>query len=238
VTGAGTAHAQANGPVSLDPSNARLGTSLVLGLDAPAGPLTVVLPRGTRFDRRAAAPGGPIGFGRYVMGVQGFLPGGGGTTQLVWSLAATLGKSAGQVTVTATLLGGDSVAALLQPQLGTTVPATTTTQARFARSAGRLEFRLAGLPAQVTPAAPMTATPARLELSLSASRSVRQTFFHRVKVPTASGGFRIQRIRDHRLVTRDLLRTPASCTSSWTYALRAGAQRTTGRIPCLAPLVP
>jgi len=236
VGGAAIAHAQAPGAVSLDPNNARLGTALVVGLDAPAAPLTVTLPRDTRFNRRAVAPGTRIGFGRYLVNVQDFLVGGGGTTQLVWSLAATLGTTPGAVTITGSLLGGDVAAALLQPQLGTTIPASTTTTARFARSGGRLEFRLAELPAQLAPAPPASATPARLELSLSGSRRVRQTFFHRVKVPTASGGFRIQRIRDHRLVSRDLLRTPGRCTSSWTYVLRSGAQRSSGPIPCLAAL--
>jgi hypothetical protein len=236
AAGAAAAHAQAPGAVSLDPTNARLGTALVIGLDNPAGPLTVTLPRGTRFDRRAAPPGARIGFGRYVMNVQDFLVGGGGTTQLVWSLAGTLGRAPGAVTITGTLLGGDAAAALVQPLLGMTIPATTTTSARFTRSSGRLEFRLSGLPAQLAPSPPVTVTPARLELSLSASRYVRQTFFHRIRVPTASGGFRIQRIRDHRLISHDLLRTPGRCTSSWAYVLRAGAQRSTGRIPCLAAI--
>jgi hypothetical protein len=222
--------------VSLDPTNARLGTALVLGLDAPAAPLTITLPRGMRFDRGAAAPGARVGFGRYVVDVQGFLADGGGTTQLVWSLAATLGRLPGQVTISASLLGADIAVALLQPQLGTTIPATTTTAARFARTGGRLEFRLAGLPAQVGTSPPATVTPARLELSLSASRRVRKTFFHRFRVPTASGGFRIQRVRDHRLISRDLLRTPTRCSSSWTYALRSGGQNSSGRIPCLAAL--
>jgi hypothetical protein len=236
VGGAVAAHAQAPGAVSLDPNNARLGTALVVGLDAPAAPLTVTLPRGTRFNRRAVAPGTRIGSGRYVMNVQDFLAGGGGSTQLVWSLTATLDRAPGRVTITGALLGGDLAAAVLQPQLGTTIPATATTAARFVRSHGRVEFRMAALPAALTPAPLATATPARLELSLSGSRRIRQNFFHRVKVPTASGGFRIQRIRDHRLVSHDLLRTPRRCTSSWTYVLRTGSQRSTGTIPCLAAL--
>jgi hypothetical protein len=184
-----------------------------------------------RFDRRAAARGAQVGFGRYVVDVDGFLPGGGGSTQLVWSLVATLGSKPGDVTLAGRLLGADSAAALLQPQLATPIPATTTTVARFARSGGRLEFRLPSLPAAI-------GTPARLELSLSASRRVRETIYHRIRVPTASGGSRIRRIRDHRLVSRDLLRTPARCTGSWSYELRAGGQASTGRIPCLAPLTP
>ena len=235
AAGVATAHAQAPGAVSLDPNNARLGTSLVVGLDTPAAPLTVTMPRDTRFNRRAVAPGTRVGSGRYVMNVQNFLDGA-GSTQLVWSLSATLAKAPGAMTITGTLLGGDMAAVLVQPLLGTRIPSTTTTTARFARSGGRLEFRLADLPAQLVPAPPATATPARLELSLGASRSVRQTFYHRVRVPTASGGSRIQRIRDHRLVSRDLLRTPGRCTSSWTYVLRSGTQRSSGTIPCLAAL--
>ena len=219
----------------MDPANARLGTALVLGIDHPRGPITVTLPRGMRFDRTAAAPGARVGFGRYVMDVQGFLPGSGGSTQLVWSLVPTLGR-AGQVIVTGSLLGADSVVALLQPQLDLSVPATTTTTARFARSHGRLEFRLPALPAQLAPPAPATVTPARLELSLSAGRQVRKTIFHRIKVPTATGGYRIQRVRDHVLVSRDLLSTPSRCRSSWVYVLRDGAATSTGQIPCLAAL--
>lgn len=221
--------------MSLDPANARLGTALVLGIDRPQGPVTVTLPRGMRFDRTAAAPGAQVGFGRYVMDVQSFLPGGAGSTQLVWSLVATIGRT-GQVTVAGRLLGGDSVAALLQPQLNVSIPATTTTSARFARSHGRLEFRLAGLPVQLAPTLPATATPARLELSLSANRQVRKTIFHRVRVPTATGGYRIERIRDHVLVSHDLLRTPPRCASSWAYVLRDGTATSTGQIPCLAAL--
>lgn len=220
--------------MSLDPNNARLGTSLVLGVDAPAAPLTVTLPRGTRFDRRAAAPGARVGFGRYVVDVQGFLNPG-GTTQLVWALTATLGRQPGSVSLAGTLLGADAAAALLAPMLGTPIPATTATTARFTRSAGRLEFRLGALPAQLAPPAPASATPARLELSLNAGRRVRRTFYHRFRVPTAGGGYRIQRVRDHRLVSYDLLRTPARC-ASWTYLLRSGQQRSSGSIPCLPPL--
>lgn len=235
LAAAGSAHAQATGPVSLDPSNAHLGTALVLGIDQPQGAIRVTLPRGTRFDSTAAARGAQVGFGRYVMDVQGFLPGGAGSTQLVWSLAATLG-SAGRMTVTGTLLGAASVVALLQPSLDAAIPGTTTTAARFVRTGGRLEFRLAALPAQLAPALPATATPARLELSLSANRQARRTIYHRVKVPTATGGFRIRRIRDHVLVSHDLLSTPPRCASSWAYALRDGARSSTGAIPCLAPL--
>jgi hypothetical protein len=64
--GAATARGQAPAPVSLDPNIAGEGTSLVLGVDAPAAPLAVSMPRGSRFDRAAAARGAAIGFGRYV----------------------------------------------------------------------------------------------------------------------------------------------------------------------------
>lgn len=233
-TGAATAHAQAAPAVSLDPDNARLGTSLVLGLDTPAAPLVLTLPGGTRFDPRAAAAGAGVGFGSYAMNVEGFLAPG-GDTQLVWSLAATLGASPGEVTIKSTLLGADTAAALLAPQIGAAVPTATTTTARFARSGGRLEFRLDRLPVAFSPPPPTTVTPARLELSLGAGRRVRQTFYHRIRVPTPSGGSRVRRVRDHRLVAHDLLRTPPRCSSTWAYTLRAGGRTASGSMPCLAP---
>jgi hypothetical protein len=240
TAGAAGARAQAGAPVSLDPNIAGQGTSLVLIVDKPVAPLTVSLAPGMRFDRAAAVRGARIGFGRYVMDVKGFLAPG-GSTQLVWSLAATLKPPAQKgdlaaVVVTGTLLGADSVASLLVPALGVAVPATTTTTARVVRSAGRIELRLPALPAQLAVAPPVAATPSRLELSLGAVRRVRQTFFHRVRVPTATGGFRILRIRDHRLVGHELLRTPASCSGSWSYRLSAGGQRSVGRIPCVKAL--
>jgi hypothetical protein len=239
--GAATARGQAPAPVSLDPNIAGEGTSLVLGVDAPAAPLAISMPRGSRFDRAAAARGAAIGFGRYVEDVQGFLAPGAGSTQLVWSLVAALGKPVhkrdlASVVLTGRLLGADSVSALVQPLLGVPIPATTTTTARLVRSGGRIQLRIGSLPAQIAPAPPATATPSRLELSLSAVRRVRETFFHRVRVPTSTGGVRIRRIRDHRLVGHNLLTAPASCRGSWTYKLRSGGQTSSGPAPCTRPL--
>lgn len=207
----------------------------MLGLDAPAAPLAITLPRGTGFDRRAAPAGASVGFGSFVMDVQGFLAPG-GDTQLVWSLAVALGRRAGGLTITARLLGADSAAALLQPRLGVPIPAAATTAARFVRTAGRLVFRLDRLPVAFSPAPPATATAQRLELSVGAGRRVVRTFYHRLRVPTASGGSRVERVRDHRLVAYELLRTPSRCAGSWSYSMLAGGRTTAGRIACQSAL--
>jgi hypothetical protein len=262
--GAAGASAQSAAPLSFDPNIAAQGTALVIAADDTAltrdgqwaGSLVFALPRGTRLDpasRRlrctaAQAARGTcplesrIGFGRFVVDVAGFLlPG--GDTQLTWSVVAYLGTPVqrgdpASVVLSSTLLGADSVAALLAPSLGTSVPSFATTTGRLVRRASGaygLELRFTELPAALQVAAPITAKPTHLELSISAVRRTRQNFFHRIRVRTPSG-YVIQKIRDHRLVGHDLLRAPRSCGTSWPYELRVGfpggVQRTTGRFPC------
>jgi hypothetical protein len=246
--------------MTLDPPIAGQGTSLLIGVDggaltsgsAAAASLTFSLPRGMRVDRAsrsqlcAAAPCPPesrIGFGRYVLNVQGFLPPA-GSTQLVWSIDAFLARpthagDAAAVRLVSTLLGADSVAALVVPLIGTPVPTTSTVVGRFVpRASGPygLDLRLPSLPAQLRVAAPVVVTPAGFELSLTAVRRVRKTIYHQIRVPTATGGWRTQRVRDHELVGHDLLRTPSSCPGTWPYALRVGfpgsTRTTSGRLPC------
>jgi hypothetical protein len=261
LTGAAAALAQAPAPVLFDPAIARQGTALVLGADGPAltrdgaaaTSLAIVLPRGMRVDRasrrklcsakQAAVGACPaesrIGFGRYVVTVAGFLPTGG--SDLSWWIDAFLGRparrgDAASVVLRASLLGADSVKQLLAPALGTAVAPVTTTRARIVRRSGRAQIRLAQLPARVQVAAPGTAAPSRLELTLSAVRRTRKDFVRRYRIPDGTGGYRIQRVPDHRLVGHDLFRAPRSCGGSWSYELRvafAGAtRRTVGKVPC------
>jgi hypothetical protein len=263
-TGAAGAAAQTTAPVALDPSVAGQGTALVVAADAtllsrqgqPAGSITLALARGMRVDRaarerlctraqaaRSRCPGASrIGFGRLVMSVLGYLPTG-GATELAWSLDAYLGTpvrrgDVASVVLQARLLGADSVDLLLEPLIGTSVPRSGRSSGRLVqRASGEMgiELRFAELPVGLGVAAPVSVTPARLELTLSAVRRTRQNFVRRVTVRTPSG-YEIRRIRDHRLIGHHLLRTPERCGGSWPYELRVGfpdgVRRTRGRIDC------
>jgi hypothetical protein len=266
--GAVGASAQAPAPLTLDPNIAALGTALVIAADDTVlsrdgqwpSSLVFALPRGTRLDpasrrqRCTAAEAGrgtcpaesEIGFGRYVVDVEGFLlPG--GDTQLTWSIAAYLGTPAqrgdpASVVLSSTLLSADSVAALLTPDLGTSVPRVATTTGRLVRrgsGAYGIELRFTQLPAELNVAAPITAKPSRLELSLSAVRRTRQNFIRRIRVRTPTG-YVVEKIRDHRLIGHDLFRTPATCRSSWPYELRVGfadgVKRSAGSFACAKAL--
>lgn len=207
------------------------------------------LPKGTRTNSksrsklcsssqaaRGACPAeSKVGFGRYVVAVAGFLNPG-GQTQLFWSIDAFLARPAhrgdiASVVLVSKLLGADSVATLLNPELGMTVPTTSIASGRV-RPGIELRFPAAPVPFAVN--APVTATPARLELNLSAVRRTREDFVRKVKVPTASGGYEVRRIKDHRLVGHNLFRTPEKCSGSWRYELQAGGQKTSGNIGCTA----
>ena len=250
--------------MALDPGVAGQGTALVMVADstvlAPTGTaprsLTIALARGTRVDSGArerlctraqasrsrcpAASG--IGFGRFAMSVGGYLEGG-GQTELAWWLDAFLGTparrgDAASVVLQARLLGAPSVGLLLEPLIGATVPRAARSTVRVVRRADGgmgVELRFARLPVQFRPPAPVSVTPARLELSLSAVRRTRQSFVRRVRVRTPSG-YEIRRIRDHRLIAHHLWRTPERCGGSWPYELRVGfpdgVRRTTGRMEC------
>ncbi|HEX6712172.1 MAG TPA: hypothetical protein VF066_02265 [Thermoleophilaceae bacterium] len=251
-------------PVALDPSVAGQGTTLLIAADASsltsggqsADAMTVALDRGMRFDktsrvqlcsrsaaRRAACPlESRIGFGRYLVAVRGYLLGA-GDAQLTWSLDAYLGeplraRDPASVVVIANLLGADSVGALLEPALGTSVPRRTTTLARVvqARSgAYGVELQFPKLPVQFGVAAPATATPTTLELALSAVRRTREDFVRRFKIRTLDG-YEVRKVRDHRLVGHHLFRTPRSCAGSWRSELRVGfpdgVKRSASAIAC------
>jgi hypothetical protein len=263
------ATAQADGTVTLDPNAARQGTALVIAVDqaalSPSGQaptsITVALVRGMRVDTsareqrcsgdqaaRGACPlASRIGSGRYVMDLRGFL-GPGGSTQLAWAIDAYLGAPArrgdvASVVLSSRLLGADSVDALVVPAIGGPVPSTSTITGRLVRRASGpygLELRLPGAPVQLEVPAPTTATPSSFELTLSAARRTRQNFIRRYRVRTPSG-YEIRKVRDHRLVGHDLLRTPRTCRGSWPYELSVGSaggtQRTTGTIACTKSLL-
>ena len=195
---------------------------------------------------RAACPAASrIGFGRFVMAVRGHLSGG-GETQLAWSIGAFLGRplrrgDAASVVLIGKLLGANLVDALLEPALGTSVPVTTSTVGRLVRRASGaygIELRFAKLPVRLGVAAPVAATPARLELTLSAVRRIRQDFVRRIEVRTLSG-YEVREIRDHRLIAHHLLRTPRTCDGSWPSELRVvfarGLRRSASRIACSRP---
>jgi hypothetical protein len=242
-------NAQSTGPVSLDPAVARQGTALVLGVDAPpsTGAIAVRLPKGTRVSRSSRTklcsdsnaaratcpPESKVGFGRYVVDVAGYLNPG-GDTQLTWAIDAFLGQPAqrgdiASVVLSAKLLGADSVATLLTPEIGTSVPTTATMKARMRKGP---ELRLPGVPVQFSVAPPATATPLRFELNLSAVRHTRENFIRKIKVPTLSGGYEIRKVKDHRLVGHYLFRAPERCSGTWSYELRLGTKSSAGRIPC------
>jgi hypothetical protein len=220
-----------------------------VALDAPpsSGAITVRMPKGVTTDTRsrsalcsrsdaargACSPDSRIGFGRYVMDVAGYLMPG-GDTQVTWSIDAFLARATkkgdtASVVLVAKLLGADSVATLLTPEIGATVPSTAIATARLR---GR-ELRLSGVPVRFSVNPPVTATPLRFELNLSAVRQVRENFIRKVRVPTLTG-YEVRRIRDHRLVGHYLFRAPDRCTGTWSYELQVGAKRSTGRIPCQA----
>ena len=260
----GAASAQQAAPIALDPSVARQGTALVLAADESvlssngrsADSVTLALARGMRIDSaaperlcsrgqaaRSACPASSrIGFGRFVLAVRGYTPEG-GEAELTWYIDAYLGTplrrgDAASVVLSGDLLGAGSVAALLAPALGTSVPSTVTTVGRLIRrSSGAfgIELRFAKLPVKLDVAAPITATPAQLELTLSAVRRVRQNFIRRTRVRTLSG-YEIRTIRDHRLIGHHLLRTPRRCNGSWPSELRVGfpgrVKRITSPIAC------
>jgi hypothetical protein len=176
-----------------------------------------------------------IGFGRYVVDMAGFLRPG-GQTELAWSIDAFLGRKTqrgdiASVVLASKLLGADSVATLLTPELGMSVPTTATVIGRLRPG---IELRVPAAPVQFTVPDPATATPKRFELNLSAVRQVRENFIRKVKVPTLSGGYEIRKIKDHRLVGHNLFRTPERCSGSWSYQLQVGTQRSGGRISCTA----
>jgi hypothetical protein len=261
----GATGALAEPPLALDPTAAGQDTALLVTADdsvlSPNGQsadsITFALARGMRVDSaarerlcgrdqaaRSACPASSrIGFGRFVVAVRGYLFGG-GEAELAWSMAAYLGEplehgDAASVVLTGNLLGADSVAALLAPALGASIPSTTTTVGRLVRRASGaygVELRFAKLPVQLGVAAPITATPARLELTLGAVRRIRQNFSRRVKVRTLSG-YETRKIRDHRLIGHYLFRTPGSCNGSWPSEVRVGfsgrVKRTTSRIACV-----
>ena len=207
-----------------------------------AGSVTFALARGMRVDsaarerlcrraeaaRSACRASSRIGSGRFVVAVRG-AGSDAGEAELTWSIDAHLGEplrrgDAASVVLSARLLGADSVAVLLEPALGTSVPRTATTVGRLVRrSSGPygIELRFAELPVGVDLAAPVTATPTRLEFALSAVRRTRRNFVRRVRVRTPSG-YEVRRIRDHRLIGHHLLRAPRTCRGSWASELRVG----------------
>ena len=269
LASSGVAAAQQVGTLALDPNAPGQGTTLVVAADQsvlsrngqPAGTITFALARGMRIDtaalaqlcaRRAAArsacpPETRIGFGLFSLDTRGY-DSGAGDTRLTWALDAYLAQpqrsgDAASVVLSGKLLGADLVGALLAPSLGKPVPTTTTTVGRLLRRTGRygIELRFPKLPIQLGVAAPITATPTRLELSLSAVRNVRQNFTRRLKVPTLHG-YEFRKIPDHRLVGHHLLRTPSKCNGSWPAELRVGfpgrVARTALSMVCTNPSLP
>lgn len=266
--GATSARAQfgSTDPLALDPSVARQGTALVVVVDESrlssngrhADSIGIALARGMRFDRasrsrlctraqaaRSACPTtSRIGFGRFKLAVRGYESG--GEAELTWAIDAYLGTplrqgDAASIVLTAKLLGASSVATLLEPKLGTRVPNTVTTVGRLVRRASGaygIELRFGSLPVRLDLAAPITATPAKLELTLSAVRRIRQDFVRLVRVRTLDG-YEVRRIADHRLIGHHLLRTPQTCDGSWPSELRVGfagrVKRSANRIDCSEP---
>lgn len=256
--------AQQAGPIALEPRVAGQATALLVDVGASAlssggrsaEAITFALPRGMRVDStararlctrdeaaRAACPKRTrIGFGRAIVTVRDYAWWG-GQAELTWSLTASLGPprrrgDAASVVVTGKLLGLDSVAAFLGPALGAEVPGTVTAVGRLVpRRSGAygVELRFAKLPVGLGPGPPLTATPTRLELALSAVRRTREPFVRRIEVTTL-GGTEVRKVKDHRLIGHHLLRAPRTCRGSWASELRvgfpAGVKRIASRIAC------
>lgn len=261
TAGAATAQ-QPSSPVSLDPSVAAQGTTLVLTADesllSPGGrqadSLTIALARGMRLDTTSreqlcahpAAGTCPetsrIGFGRFSLAVRDFSFGG-GDSELAWSIDAFLGRplrrgDAASVVLVGSLLGAESVNEFLTPSLGTSVPTGFANVGRIVRGPG-IVFAFPKLPVKLEVAKPATATASRLDLTLGAVRHIRQNFVRRIKVRTPAG-YEVRKIRDHRLVSRYLLRAPRTCKRSWRAELRVGlpggVRRTAREIACTKTL--
>lgn len=249
-TSAPVARALTTPPLRLDPLNAGVGTTLLVGIDGASlssggttpSSIVIALPRGMRLDSRASArlcsgeqlsrgicpAASKIGFGRVVESVTGFLAPG-GDTEVSWAISAHLGVPAGpadeaSILLRAQLLGADRVDQLLAPALGTAVPHVSFVRGRVVRrSAGSygLELRFTGFPGLLSVPGTVAAAPTRFELALGAVRRVREEFTRHVRVRTLSG-YTTREIRDHRLVGHDLLRNPGTCRSSWPGELRIG----------------
>ena len=195
---------------------------------------------------RSACPASSrIGFGRFIVAVRGYLSGG-GETELTWCDRRVPGQTASP--------RGRGIGRADRPAPGRRQRHTTSRagtrhsrpehgdDGRPARPPGirrvRRRASLRKLPVQLDVAAPITATPARLELSLSAVRRIRQDFIRRIRVRTLSG-YEVRTISDHRLIGHHLLRTPRSCNGSWPAELRVGfsglVKRTASRIACTNP---
>jgi hypothetical protein len=254
----------ASAQVTLDPLTADQGTTLLVALEGAAmsqagrvpSAMDIALASGMRFDKRARArlctraqagrgvcpKDSKAGFGRVATTVTGFLNPG-GEVEVAWSISAYLGEpsisgDAASIVLRTELLGADRVAQLLEPALGTSVPRSATIVGRVRRRSGRfgLELAFGRWPGGLSVPAPMTATPARLDLALGAVRRVRRDFVRSIRVRTQSG-YRTQRIPDHELVGYDMLRTPRRC-ASWPYELRlhfgSAIRRTAGQVACVA----
>jgi len=249
-TSAPDAEALTTPPLRLDPLNAGVGATLLVGVDgaslsaggATPSSMVIALPRGVRLDSRASArlcsreqlsrgicpAASRVGFGRVVESVSGFLAPG-GDTEVSWSVSAYLGvptASADEASILlrAQLLGADRVDQLLSPALGAAVPHVSLVRGRVVRrSAGAygLELRFTGFPGLLSVPGTVAAAPTRFELALGAVRRVREEFTRHVRVRTLHG-YTTRQIRDHRLVGHDLLRNPATCRSSWPGELRIG----------------
>jgi hypothetical protein len=258
------AAAQGTAPLALDPAFAGAGTSLLFALESGelsvdgrrASSTVISLPRGMRFDARSrertcsrtqASGGGcpkasKVGFGRSVMAVTGFLAPG-GETEVAWSIGAYLGRperrgDLASIVLRAELLGADRVDQLLTPLLGSRPPRVSASTARVvpprSTSFGP-QLRFGTLPGELRVPASITATPTHFDLMLTAVRRVRETFVRHVRVRTL-GGYRIERIPDHRLVGYELLRNPSGCGGSWRLELRtgfpSGTRRSAQRVAC------
>lgn len=267
LAGAAGARAQVQQTLGLDPSVAGQGATLLVAADEPvlapgahpARSIGFALPRGMRIDTaavpelcgraeaaRSACPvPSRIGFGRFSLDVRGYEMTS-GQTEVTWAIDAYLGEprrrgDAASVVLIGRLLGADLIGTLLTPALGTTLPAATSTVGRLRRTSGRygVELQFPALPAEPDVAAPATAVPSRLELTLGAVRRVRQDFTRRIKIRTPSG-FEIRKIRDHRLIGQYLFRAPSTCSGSWPGELRVGlsdrVQRSVRQIACTKTL--
>lgn len=262
--GTAAAQAQVETPLAFDPNIAGQGATLLVALDEAvmsvgreyADSIELALPRGTRVDtaareqlcplrdaRRATCPEtSRIGFGRLAVDLRGYALGT-SETELGWAIDAYLGEplrrgDAASVVLISKLLGADLVGSLLAPALGGSVPGATTTIGRLTARGSGVELQFDKFPVEFDLPAPLTVTPARLELALGAVRRIRQNFTRRIRVRTLEG-YRILKVKDHRLVGHHLLRAPKRCTGTWSSDVRVGlprgVRRTAVRMPCTKP---
>lgn len=192
-----------------------------------------------------------IGFGHIVVRFSGYLfPG--GETHAVGQIYAYLGRptqtgDAASLVLRVKPLGVRAIRQAVFDAFGYFAP-----QLNFAWI-GRIvrvpsgpfgvEFRAEGMPGGLALPLPLAARVVRVKLAIGAVRRLKRTFYRTFRVPTASGGTRTRRVKDHYLFPHHLLRNPRVCDGGfWPWEVSVvfddGIQRTAGSQRCKKGKIP